>query len=113
MWSPVTTLINGAIPKSHTSRNNFKFKNMTKTFVRHKISDFAIWKPLYDEHDAVRKEFGCTKSEVFTNYSDPNEVLVILEWESKDHAMKFLQTSNVKEIMERGGVISEPVIEFA
>ena len=81
-------------------------------YVRHKVADFSKWKPLFEEHDAVRKEFGCLKSEVFTNDQNPNEVLAILQWDNKDQAAKFGASPNLKEAMERGGVVSTPEVSF-
>ena len=86
---------------------------MTKMFVKHQVADFAKWKPVYDQHDATRKQFGCKKSEVFTNAQNPNEVLVTLEWDNKEQAIKFGQSPSLKEAEECGGVISVPEVSFA
>ncbi len=85
---------------------------MIKMTVRHKVADFAKWKPVYDQHDAVRKQFGCQADEVFTSVKNPNDVLVVLQWESKDQAMKFGQSPTLREAEERGGVVSEPEVAF-
>lgn len=85
---------------------------MTKMYVRHKVADFKTWKPVYDQHESVRKQFGCKKSEVFTNTQNPNEVLVTLDWDTKEQAIKFGQSPSLKEAEERGGVISVPEVSF-
>jgi len=86
---------------------------MATMYVRHQVADFKTWKPVFDEHDATRKEFGCKSSSVFTNTQNPNEVLSVFEWDSKDHAIKFGQSPGLKDAMERGGVVSAPDISFA
>ncbi|MEO5946595.1 MAG: antibiotic biosynthesis monooxygenase [Chitinophagaceae bacterium] len=86
---------------------------MVTSYVRHKVSDFKKWKTVFDEHEATRKQYGCQKSEVFTNSHDPNEVLVINEWDSKEHAAKFDASANLKEAMQHAGVISKPEFSFA
>jgi heme-degrading monooxygenase HmoA len=86
---------------------------MVTGYVRHKVADFKKWKVVYDEHDATRKQYGCKKSEVFTNAQDPNEVLVITEWDSKEAAAKFDESANLKEAMQHAGVVSVPVFSFA
>ena len=82
-------------------------------YVRHKVADFKKWKPVYDEHDAVRKQSGCKSSTVFINAQNPNEILAVLDWDTKDQALKFGQSPGLKEAEERGGVISVPEVSFA
>ena len=86
---------------------------MVKGYVRHKVADFSKWKTVYDQHDAIRKQFGCKKSEVFTNTQNPNEVLVVTEWDSKEQAAKFDSSANLKEAMQNAGVVSTPEFSFA
>lgn len=86
---------------------------MIKMYVRHKVADFKTWKPVYDEHDAVRKQFGCKSSTVFTNAQNPNEILAVLDWDTKEQAIKFGQSSSLKEVEERSGVTSVPEVSFA
>jgi quinol monooxygenase YgiN len=86
---------------------------MIKVYVRHKVADFAKWKPAFDQHDATRKQFGCKNAEVFTNSQNPNEVLAVLEWDSKEQAKKFDESANLKEVMQHAGVISAPEFTFS
>jgi quinol monooxygenase YgiN len=86
---------------------------MIKMFVRHKVADFKKWKTAFDEHDSFRKQAGCIKSEVFANTQNSNEVLSVLQWESKEHAMKFSQDPGLKEAMAQGGVVGPPEFSFS
>jgi quinol monooxygenase YgiN len=86
---------------------------MIKMFVRHQVADFKKWKIVFDEHDSFRRKAGCIKSEVFTNSQNPNEVLSVLRWESKEHAQKFSQDPGLKEAMAEGGVVGIPEFSFA
>ena len=95
------------------SREETKKNQMIKMYVRHTVADFAKWKAVYDEHDATRKKFGAKKSEVFTNSQNPNGILVVLEWGSKEQATNFLEKSDIKEIMKQGGVMGPPEISYA
>ncbi|MDB5281819.1 MAG: hypothetical protein JWO06_894, partial [Bacteroidota bacterium] len=52
---------------------------MIQMTVRHKVADFKKWKPIFDQHDSVRKEFGCKSDAVFSNVADPNDLLVVLQ----------------------------------
>lgn len=86
---------------------------MVKNYVRHKVADFNAWKSVYDQHDATRKQFGCKKSEVFTNYQNPNEVLVVTEWDSREQAEKFDSSPDLRAAMQNAGVASIPEFTFA
>lgn len=86
---------------------------MVKGYVRHKVADFDKWKAVYDQHDSTRKEFGCKKSEVFRNAQNPNEVLVVTEWENKEQAAKFDESASLKTAMQNAGVVSVPEFSFA
>lgn len=86
---------------------------MVTSYVRHKVADFKNWKAAYDGHDSTRKQYGCKKSEVFTNTQNPNEVLLVMEWESKEQAAKFDASANLKETMQHAGVINVPEFSFA
>jgi hypothetical protein len=86
---------------------------MVKLYVRHTVADFAKWKPVYEGHEATRKKFGEKKEDVFTSTSNPNDVLIVFEWESKGQAQDFLEKSDLKEVMEKAGVVSQPEVKFA
>jgi quinol monooxygenase YgiN len=104
----------GGFRKAIRVGNNVKNPNkMVTNYVRHKVADFKKWRSAFDQHGATRKEYGCRKAEIFTNVDSPNDVLVVLEWESKEHAAKFDASNNLKETMEHAGVISKPEFSFA
>jgi quinol monooxygenase YgiN len=86
---------------------------MAKGYVRHTVADFSKWKAVYDQHDGARKQFGCKKSEVFTNTANPNEVLVVTEWDSIDQAAAFDASPGLKDAMQHAGVLTAPEFSFA
>ena len=45
--------------------------------VRHKVSDFAKWKPVYDAHLSAREKAGLKEEHLFRNADNPNEVLLL------------------------------------
>jgi len=81
--------------------------------ISHPVKDFAAWKTVYDQHESVRKAAGCSKADVFTNVANPNEVLVVTEWDSVEHSHKFAESSNLKETMMKAGVLGMPEITYA
>jgi len=46
---------------------------MTYLLVRHKVEDYAKWKPVFDEHGAARKAGGSKGARVFRFIDNPNE----------------------------------------
>ena len=85
---------------------------MSYMLVRHKVEDYSKWKPIFDEHGAVRKTAGCKGGIVFRNSDAPNEVIILLEWDNKENARKFTESANLHEAMHTAGVIGKPDIYF-
>jgi hypothetical protein len=53
---------------------------MPYMLVRHKVEDYEKWKPVFDDHQATRKESGGKGGLLFRNADNPNETLILLEW---------------------------------
>ncbi len=81
-------------------------------FVRHNVADYAAWRTVYDEVDALRVSHGCTGQRVLQLPGDPNDVMVIHEFPTVDQARGFTDDPALKEAMGRGGVTSPPRIEI-
>ena len=85
---------------------------MSYVIIRHKVQDFAKWKPIYDAHGAVRKQSGCKHEQLFRLANDPNELVILTEWDSVENAKKFAQSSDLKEKMRSAGVLGTPEFVF-
>ncbi len=81
-------------------------------FVKHKVEDYGRWKPLYDEHGAVRKKLGSTGATVYQVQGNPNELVIMTEWPDMESAQSFAQDPNLPQVMQRAGVIGQPEIYF-
>lgn len=64
---------------------------MAYILVRQKVADFATWKAAFDEDAAVRAPNGSKGGSVFQSASDPNEVFVLLEWDTMGNLQQFVQ----------------------
>ena len=80
--------------------------------IRHKVSDFAKWKPVYDGHLSARQKAGLKEEHLFRNADDPNEVLLLFSVEDFDKAKAFITSDDVRQTMERAGVSDKPDIYF-
>jgi heme-degrading monooxygenase HmoA len=85
---------------------------MPYILVRHKVEDYAKWRPAYDEHGAARQASGCRGTHVFRNAEDPNEIVMLLEWDDLENARQLIQSEDLREAMKRSGVTDQPDIYF-
>jgi quinol monooxygenase YgiN len=86
---------------------------MFKIFIRHKLESYSGWRPFFDGNDAFRRQYGCTRADVFTNAENPDEALVETVWENKEKAMAFLSDPELKATMAKAGVIGAPEFSFS
>ena len=76
--------------------------------VRHKIADYGKWKLAFDSDAGNRKEHGSEGGYLLRNADDPNEIVIVLEWESIQGMRQFAQSDKLKEAMRAGGVLDKP-----
>ena len=80
--------------------------------IRHRVSDFARWKAVFDEDGITRRANGSLGGRLFRNATDADEVLVILEWDDLDRARLFADSDDLREALTRAGVADWPDIWF-
>ena len=85
---------------------------MPYLLVRHKVSDFSKWKPVYDGHLAVRQKAGLKEDHLLRNTDDPNETIILFEAADLKKAKEFAASSDLRETMQKSGVIDKPDIYF-
>ena len=85
---------------------------MAHLLVRHQVRDFAKWKPIFDEHGATRKAAGSRGGILFRSADNPQEVVILFEWDSVQNARKLVESPDLKQTMERAGVVDQPDIYF-
>ncbi|HVO74482.1 MAG TPA: hypothetical protein VMT35_10705 [Ignavibacteriaceae bacterium] len=85
---------------------------MAYVLVRHKVSDYKKWKPIYDGHESTRKKSGSKGARLFRGADDPNKVIILMEWDSFENAKKFAGSQDLKETMQKAGVLEMPDVFF-
>jgi len=80
--------------------------------VRHKVADFAKWKPVYDAHSSARQKAGLKEEHLFRNAEDPNEVVLLFSMEDVDKAKAFAASDDLREAMKKSGVSDKPDVYF-
>jgi heme-degrading monooxygenase HmoA len=84
---------------------------MPYILVRHKVNDYAKWKPLFDAHEG-RKAAGSQGGRIFRTAEDPNELVVLMEWDTLDKARAFAHSDDLRKTMEKAGVADQPDVYF-
>ena len=88
---------------------------MPYLLVHHKVEDYARWRPMYDEHAATRKAGGASGTaagRVFRSATNPNELVILLEWDDLEKARHFAQSEDLRQTMQRAGVVDQPDVYF-
>ena len=85
---------------------------MATVLVRHKVNDYAKWKAVLDETKPMAKKFGVKSQRILRNFANPNEVVVINEFDDMNTAQKFAKSDDLKKVMERAGVAEVPSVLF-
>jgi heme-degrading monooxygenase HmoA len=85
---------------------------MAHILVHHKVEDYTNWKTFFDEHSSFRDQHGSQGGKIFRSVNDPNEIFILFEWDNLQNAQKFTQSDELKEIMQKAGVVGMPEIHF-
>jgi hypothetical protein len=89
---------------------------MPYLLLRHKVTDYEQWKSVFDAHCVTRQANGSRGGQLFRNASDPNELVVLLEWDVLEKARQFADGKIVESwrlfdqmgMMQQLGVIPAP-----
>jgi quinol monooxygenase YgiN len=77
--------------------------------VRHTVADYAKWRPIFDADLSHRRAGGATGvQQVYRDLANPNEITLVMEWDSAESAEKFLHSPALAETMKGAGVIGAP-----
>ncbi len=85
---------------------------MVRMFVRHHVTDYATWRPVYDSIDQERQGMGVTAAAVYRSVADPNDITISHDFASEDAAQSFVSSPLLREAMQRAGVQGAPDIWF-
>lgn len=85
---------------------------MAMSLVLHRVADYAAWRAVYDSVAPMQAAGGVTAESVHRMAGDPDNVLVIHNFDSVDAAQAFFANPELLEAMHRAGVQGEPRVEF-
>jgi hypothetical protein len=76
--------------------------------VEHAVEDYDRWRIAYDDFDGFRKKCGIIGHAVNQELDDPNRVIVYHQAETPDSLRTFLESTELREAMQRAGVRGTP-----
>jgi uncharacterized protein (DUF1330 family) len=85
---------------------------MAMTVVLHRVADYDAWRQVYDSVADLQKSAGVLTESVYRMAGDAQNVMVLHEFDTLDHAQAFFADPELKQAMQRGGVQGQPRIEF-
>ena len=85
---------------------------MVAVIVRHRVRDYDAWKPVFDEHGAVRRKHGALGHQLYRASDDPNQLVIVNLFRDAAGARAFAADPSLPEVMQRAGVDGPPDIAF-
>ena len=80
---------------------------MAYVIVKHTVADYARWKSVFDADGASRQAGGSKGGQLFRSADDPNEVVMLFEWDL-EQARQFGQREELRLKMQEAGVLGPP-----
>ena len=82
---------------------------MAHVMVNHDVADFDTWKTAFDEHESMRQESSISVTGLYRGKDNPNNVTVMMSG-NDDNLNSFMDSEELKEAMQKAGVVSQPNI---
>ncbi len=83
---------------------------MTSVLIKHPVEDYAKWKDAFDSFLDNRKAGGEKSYTICRPIDEPNNIVILFEWNSIENAQAFLDSQDLKEAMQKAGVTGPPEI---
>ena len=86
---------------------------MVHVLGRVKVEDIdTFWRVFSTDGTPLRQSHGSLGAQVFKSAEDPNDITILIEWESKAQSEEFFQDSRFREVIQRAGAIGRPELSF-
>jgi virulence-associated protein VapD len=81
--------------------------------IHHRVKNYTTWRKGYDANEQSRLSAGITNGKVFYNPENENDVVVIVDVADVAKARAWFNSTEVKAVMQKSGVLGAPSIRFA
>ncbi|HWR17826.1 MAG TPA: hypothetical protein VN577_23555 [Terriglobales bacterium] len=85
---------------------------MVHILVRHDVQDYTRWRATFDDALMMRRNAGELNYRIFRNFENANEVMVLCDFDSLEHARKYIASESLKAAMKTAGVTGTPVVNY-
>jgi hypothetical protein len=87
---------------------------VTSTFmtIKHKVTNYEKWKPVYDSHDSIRQSNGLHNYVIARGTEDPNMILIALRMDDVDKAKAMVASQEMKDRMKKAGVAGPTSFDY-
>ncbi|QIO25520.1 antibiotic biosynthesis monooxygenase [Haloarcula sp. JP-L23] len=72
------------------------------------VKDFEEWHSSFHDNESYRAEHGEQGYQVFQSADDPNEVIVLFEWDENEDPRAFFESEEMRERMTKAGLTGRP-----
>jgi hypothetical protein len=80
--------------------------------IRHKVADYATWRPVFDKHKSMQVAAGLTNPRVYHTLDDANDLTIVFDMADAAKAKAFASSKDLKARMEKAGVVGQPVFSY-
>jgi quinol monooxygenase YgiN len=85
---------------------------MACMIITHNVKDYAEWKKAFDSFLMMRRASGELSASVYRDSTDENKLTIVNKWDSLDNAQKFAHSPELREAMQKAGVMGAPSVSF-
>ena len=86
---------------------------MRMMIVRHKVRDYGEWRPIFDQHTEMQRGARLVNPRAYHSAdSNKSEIVVVFDTEDTKRAKEFAASADLKEAMEKAGVLDAPTVYF-
>lgn len=78
--------------------------------VRHVVADYPSWKIAFDSYQGERQKHGLKELHILRDQTNQNHVTILLEAQDLERAKAFATSENLREIMQKAGVVGTPEV---
>lgn len=82
---------------------------MPTFFVRHRVADYDAWRAVYDGAGEMQRAAGVTNAAVYRDAEDPNVVLILHRFASREQVDAFMGNPDAKAAMSAAGVDADSI----
>jgi hypothetical protein len=74
---------------------------MPYLLIKRRVKDYSAWKPVFDKHSSTAKANGSKGGYLFRSGANPNELVILFEWDDLKKACEYAHSEDLRKTMER------------